>query len=367
MVMFSSLLATGLAAGLQASADPKLKIGEPAPPIQVARWFKGQPVTRLETGQIYVVEFWATWCGPCRKNIPHLSELAKAFDGKAHIIGVSVWESEQTDHDKRLAAVGAFVEEMGDQMTYLVAADDNTGSMAANWMEAACEQGIPTAFIVGRDGRIAWIGNPSGGLDQALEATVAGTLDPKASQAAAAARQKIGAERAQRDEWLKPVSDLRAQGNPAEAVAALDRVVAEHPELAGSTGLFRFRLLMAYDQPAAYRLVRELLAGELKNNANGLYMVARDLTDPPGPQIKDWEVAMAVCQRACELSRFSNPSHLGVLAEAYAGKADYAKAIETLTLALAKAEVDASFPEGSKKYLQRRLESFKKGASAAHD
>jgi hypothetical protein len=236
-------------------------------------------------------------------------------------------------------------------------------------MEAANEGGIPTAFIVGRQGQIAWIGYPWGGLDKALEETIAGTLDTKAAQAEAAQRQKLREAREKEQELLKPVSVLQAQNKPAEAVAALDKLVIEHPDLAAKTEYFRYKLLMAYDQPAAYRLVRKMLDGKLKNNPNELYGIARDLTDPPGPKTKDWDLAFAVSQRACELSQFSNLSYLTVLSEAHAGKANYPKAIETMQTALDKAAADDSLPDGSKKYLQRRLQAFKaaqqKAASAA--
>ena len=358
LVSLAASVFLALASSLSAT-EPTLKVGDPAPAIQVAKWFKGQPVMKFEPGQIYVVEFWATWCGPCKQSIPHLTELAKKLDGKARIIGVSIWESEKSDHAKRLAAVARFVEGMGPKMDYIVAADDNEGFMARNWMEAANEDGIPTAFIVGKDGRIAWIGYPWGGLDQTLEQTVAGTLDGKAIQREAADRQKVKEMRAKQTELLKPVSDLQAQGKPAEAIAALDKLVGEHPELAGKTGHFRYKLLLAYDEPAAYCQARKLLEGDLKDNAGALYSIARDLTDPPGRKAKDWDLAFDVSQRACELSRFSNPSYLCTLSEAYAGKGNFAKAIETMELALNKAGAEESFPAASKKYLERRLQSFK--------
>lgn len=110
-----------------ALADPSLNVGDPAPAIKVAKWFKGQPVETFGEGSVYVVEFWATWCGPCKKSTPHLSELAKKYDGKARIIGVSIWEAEKTDHAKRLEDVGKFVTTMGDKMDYTVAADVKPG------------------------------------------------------------------------------------------------------------------------------------------------------------------------------------------------------------------------------------------------
>lgn len=355
-LLFALLLALALPAS---GAEATLKIGDAAPPLKAAKWFKGQPVTGFDSNQVTVVEFWATWCVPCRKNIPHLTELAKQYEGKARILGFSIWETEKTNHEKRLAAVGKFVTEMGDKMSYTVAADDNDGSMAKSWMEAAGEGGIPTAFIVGRDGKIAWIGNPAAGMDRVLADVVAGKLDTQAVAAEAAARQKQKETRANYREWLKEVTALQEAKKYPEAIAELDRVVQAHPELADKVGMLRFKVQLGYDEPAAYRTARLLLEGELKNNAGALYSVARDLTDPGSRKTRDWGLAVAVAGRACELSRSKNSSYLATLAEAYFGKGETAKAIETMEQSLKLAEADQGFPEGSKQYLQRRLERYK--------
>ena len=88
-------------------------------------------------------------------------------------------------------------------------------------------------------------------------------------------------------------------------------------------------------------------------------MIGRDLTDPPGRKTPDWDLALAVTQRACELRKYSDPSTLTALAETYHGKGDQSKAIETGELAVEKADADSIFPAGSTKYLKRRLEVFK--------
>lgn len=342
-----------------ASAAPQLKIGDPAPPILAAKWFKGPPVTEFDPNLVYVVEFWATWCGPCKESIPHLTELAKKYDGKARIVGVSIWETAKTNQVKRLATVGKFVANMGDKMDYSVAADDNEGFMAKNWMAAAEENGIPTAFIVGRDGKLAWVGYPWAGLDEKLEQTIAGTLDAQAVQAEAAQRQREKDAKAREGERLKPVLDLQQEKKSADAIAALEKLIAAHPELAAKTGFLRYRLLLAGDEPAAYRQARQLLAGDFKDNAGALYQIARDLTDPPGRPQPDWDLALAVARRACELRQFADPSTLSTLAEAYHGMGDRARAIETAELAIRKAEADSNYPAGSTRYLKRRLEVFK--------
>src|SRR6185436_6714692 len=135
------------------TAEPSLKVGDPAPKLQVSKWVQGEPINGFERGKVYIVEFWATWCGPCRVSIPHLNEIHTRFKNKGLIvIGQDVWEEDQN-------VVAPFVKKMGDQMTYRVALDTLAGSekgkMAETWMEAAGQGGIPTAFVVDQRARIA--------------------------------------------------------------------------------------------------------------------------------------------------------------------------------------------------------------------
>ncbi len=56
-------------------------IGDKAPAMSVEEWLKGEPVNTFESGKVYLVEFWGTWCSPCIANIPHLSEIQKKYSG----------------------------------------------------------------------------------------------------------------------------------------------------------------------------------------------------------------------------------------------------------------------------------------------
>ena len=130
-----------------------LKVGSKAPELKVSGWVKGKEVKKFESGKIYVVEFWATWCGPCRESIPHLTEMAKG-NKDVTFIGIDSFERPADNLD----AVKKFVADMGAKMDYNVAVDGSAAFMAKNWMEASGSQGIPTAFIVDKTGTVAWIG-----------------------------------------------------------------------------------------------------------------------------------------------------------------------------------------------------------------
>ena len=182
---------------------PSLTIGSKAPALNIEHWVqdgkgKFKPVTKFEPGQVYIVEFWATWCGPCIAAMPHIVELQKKYaDRGLQVVSISDEELDTVSEflKREVAkpkAPAAKVEAAKEQapadekpMTYgeltssYCLTTDPDRSCHEDYMTAAQRNGIPCAFIVGKDGTIEWIGHPMS-IDPAIASVLDGKWDREA-------------------------------------------------------------------------------------------------------------------------------------------------------------------------------------------
>jgi thiol-disulfide isomerase/thioredoxin len=332
------LVLAGLASGSLA-ADPTLGIGDEAPRLEVSRWVKGDPVKEIEKGKIYVVEFWATWCGPCRQTIPHLTELQEQYKDVI-FIGQDVFEEDES-------GVVPFVNTMGDRMKYRVAMDDKSkideGAMAAKWMKASGQDGIPTAFIINKDSRIAWVGHPMQ-MEAPLKAVVAGTHDMEKAKAAAAVQKKLNKALQTRD--------LDA------ALKLTDELVAADPAQGDTIEMLRFQILSAKRDYATAAKKAAEIGDKMKDDVDALNQVAWMIAADPNNPSPDLDLAMKLATRANEKSEGKNAGVLDTLAAVYAKKGDNAKAVELQTKA-----VELALEPQEKAQLQQALDNYKKAAA----
>jgi len=359
------LAAVAAAANAQDSPKVTLHVGDPAPPIVIAKWAKGEPVTTLGNGSVNIVEFWATWCGPCKQSIPHLTELAKKYSGKANFIGVDSYEH-VPDATACYSKVEKFVTDFGDKMDYHVAIDGVDGKMGKSWMEAAGQNGIPTAFVVGKDGKIAWIGHPMMGLDEVVGKVIDGTFDAKAEAARAAAEAKKQEEAeakaapamAKRRALLKPVIDARSKKDYKQEVIEIDKAAKEDSEIGSMLAVEKFTAMTKYDEAGAQKYAGQLSETTYKDNFQQLNSLAWTMVQDGSP-IKHLNTALAVkiAQKAYKLSK-EDPMIADTLALAYYRAGDKALALSTQKSAVAKAGGNKEFDAATLDEMKGRLKMY---------
>ena len=122
------------------SIRAQLAVGDPAPTLSLTNT-KGTKVNINDLkGKVVLINFWATWCPPCRAEMPDLQRLSQAFSGRGlAIVGVNEGESSERARAFAGALHIAFPIWIDDQQRY--------GRVYA-------ALGLPTTVIVGRDGKV---------------------------------------------------------------------------------------------------------------------------------------------------------------------------------------------------------------------
>ena len=163
---YLSVLFIATAANAQDFGPPQLELFDVAPEIDLT-FVKGEPTTLAEGRgkNVFILEYWATWCAPCKVTIPHLTKLQQKYkDEGLVIIGVS---------DESLAKVQPFVAKMGDKMEYTVAIDPKRTTLD-QYTRPFKINSIPHAFVIDKAGRLMWHGHPG---DPILEPLVDALLE----------------------------------------------------------------------------------------------------------------------------------------------------------------------------------------------
>ncbi len=160
------LLVTGAIAGPDltsfqegdAGLRERLKVidAEHPPELQVTNWINAPAATLASLkGKIVVLDFWATWCGPCIASIPHTNELAEKFKDKVVIIGVC--------HPQGGEKMAAMVKEKG--IKYPVCLDSDGATAKAYGVN-----GFPDYYIFDAAGKLVLADCANGSVEGALEA-----------------------------------------------------------------------------------------------------------------------------------------------------------------------------------------------------
>ena len=325
-VLLAAIISQAPAATQAAPAAPAapttlaLSIGSKAPIPEISDFVRGEKPTFFEPGKVYVIEFWATWCPPCRQSMPHLTKLAEDMKSKGVVIvGVS---------DEKVETVRTFLEkdEWKQKARYTLATDPDRSTHRA-YMEASGQGGIPTAFIV-KEGVVQWIGHPME-MDAPLAKIVDGTWDPKtakqsfedavAEEMKAMGRQNDMTKAIDSKDWDKAVALIDAEIAAAKGEEAMQSKVQKAQIL-----------LVAGRSEAAYALCAELV----KEDPTLRTFVATSVLRIPDVADRRVDLAITWLTDVTSAAGPANPQVLAELAYAWSLKGDFTKAADFMRRAI---------------------------------
>jgi thiol-disulfide isomerase/thioredoxin len=317
--------------------SPSLKVGDPAPALNATRWLQGAEVRKFEPGKIYVVEFWATWCGALHAFMPHLGELQARYKDKGVTIISFTSRDIRGEPGNTEEEVAAFVKKQRPPLRHTFAYADD-GTTADAWLKAAGQKGFCT-FVVDGAGRIAYMGHPMF-LDLVLPKVVAGGAS---ARAVGDEMTKVVAEYVTMHEGL--VRDFQAGRNLKAGLRALKEFEARYPPLADIPPLVQAKLslLPKHGNPGEGKAYAEALVAKAikQKDVRVLGQASSILRDQKGSKEL---VALAV--RAAEalvrIDGGKDAQSLLRLADAYLVSGDKAKAKE-----YARRAIDAAAGESS--------------------
>ena len=161
------VLAISAALLVASCGAPPSQMNTQAPDFDLANLAGGKTSLASYRGKVLVVDFWATWCTPCIKEIPEYTDFyAKNKSKGVEMVGV-VFDSGEP------AQIQEFLQKTKVAYTQLLGTDDLLEKYQAN-------QGFPTTFVIGKKGQIVKkvLGSPPGkfeGLQKAVEEALAAT------------------------------------------------------------------------------------------------------------------------------------------------------------------------------------------------
>lgn len=151
-----------VASGVASAIGPE--VGQSAPRIEIAQWLSsGVNGAAPLAGRIVVLEFWATWCRPCRDMLPHMNELADRFT-KDGVVFVSM-------SDEAPERVESFMQSYAMRTRVVLDRDEETHRRYA-------VQTIPTMYLIDGSGIVKWKGHPAEFDEVILANLVKGVADP---------------------------------------------------------------------------------------------------------------------------------------------------------------------------------------------
>lgn len=331
----------------------KLTIGSKAPPLDIQYWVqdgngKFPKIGDFEAGKVYVVEFWATWCGPCVQSMPHLAEIQQKYaDRDVQLISISDEELETVEAFLQRDVQGADKDDPIAAKTYqeltsvyCLTTDPDRSNHAA-YMEAAGENGIPTSFIVGKDGIIEWIGHPMS-MDEPLERIVSGDWNREDYIAAREEEKELQREMMTMQPKMREISIMFSKGEYDQALENIDELLQQSkdsPKLQMMLAMTKLAITLEGKPEQANQVLEETLelAGDDTEAINNItWSFYQTLADAEQVDAEQLATAVAAAEKMVELTP-TDGGCIDTLAHLVYLQGDLDRAIELQTRAVENA------------------------------
>ena len=302
----------------------KLKIGDPAPPLKIDKWYNTKPIKKFEKGNVYVIEFWASWCQPCRKSIPHLNQLQKEFKEDLIVIGIAAAETNGPNALENLLSAKK------EEITYPIAYTQDQSTFK-NYMWAANNTGLPWAFIVDRQGKIVWWGQPFySQFEPTLRAVIKDTYLPKTKEIPTYANSEMMSKY-----WNIQEAFWSAYGdeNWNKAIELGIQLQQTNNELFYYEMATVFEILFLYQnkRKEAVQFAQQLEEGLLKTIPEGLYAMAYAISEAEKLSEATLNYGVQLANKVVTLTLNENPSANILYAKLLCKSGRYKKARSILT------------------------------------